>query len=461
MRCAAILPAGWSSIWLRLAAALPSLAVAVAASAANPTYDGWKPQAVRDEIRPQFSVEEHGGCDGEAALVIIADSRNGLDGYWAKTFEVEGNRYYRLRAFRKASGKNLPPQATLVRLLWLDKDGHAPFIPGKVVANANGDDGDWARAEFPVDRSTDANGWTEVSGTYLAPADAVRATVELRSRWVPDATVRWSRVSLTPTELPVARPVRLAAVRFLPNGGTTIHDNCEMFVPLIEEAARQKADLVVLPEYCLSKNLPGSLEQCSQPVPGPATNFFETLAAQHDLYLVVALFERDPDGRRIYNTAALIGPEGYIGKYRKVCLPREEYEKGVSPGSEFPVFDTRIGKVGMMICWDLQFPEVSRQLASAGAEIIACPIAGGNPLLAKARAIENQIYLVTSAYSDRPNWMTSGIWDPEGNLLAHTDAWGTVAVEEVDLGQPKRWWWVGTLKDRIARERPMPRRAED
>jgi len=92
----------------------------------------------------------------------------------------------------------------------------------------------------------------------------------------------------------------------------------------------------------------------------------------------------------IYNTAALIGPDGkLLGKYRKVCLPREEIEGGVTPGHNYPVFDTRFGKLGMMICWDVHFPEVARNLSNQGAEVIAMPIWGDNPALAKARAIEN------------------------------------------------------------------------
>ena len=87
----------------------------------------------------------------------------------------------------------------------------------------------------------------------------------------------------------------------------------------------------------------------------------------------------------------------------------------------------------MMICWDVHFPEVAQNLSYRGAEIIALPIWGGNPLLARARAVENQIFLVTSTYSSRQDWMKTGVIDPTGKWLALAKDWGDVVVVEVDL----------------------------
>ena len=77
----------------------------------------------------------------------------------------------------------------------------------------------------------------------------------------------------------------------------------------------------------------------------------------------------------VYNVAVLIGPDGSIlGKYRKVCLPRGEIEDGVMPGDSYPVFQAPFGKVGLMVCYDGFFPEVARELANNGAEVIAFPV---------------------------------------------------------------------------------------
>ena len=165
-------------------------------------------------------------------------------------------------------------------------------------------------------------------------------------------------------------------------------DKCRLFAPLIADAARHKADLVVLPETLTYYGLGKTYPECAEPVPGPSTAYFGDLAKQHDLYIVAALIERDR--HLIYNVAVLIAPNGRVaGKYRKVALPRGEVEKGVAPGHDYPVFQTRFGKVGMMVCYDGFFPEVARELSNGGAEVIAWPVWGCNPRLASARACEN------------------------------------------------------------------------
>lgn len=408
----------------------------------------WTEQSPRAEIRPQFLRSDDG------VLGIRHDQREGLDGWYQRRFPIRGGAYYRVQAQRQTQGVLNPRQSCLVRLLWQDAEGKGVKLdsaPQYLIANLPMPS---AEPEYPVDGACDAEGWTQVSGLYRAPSKSAQAVLELHLQWAPGGSVKWRNITLTEVPAPPARKLRLAAAHHRPSGKSPA-ENCTEFAPLIAQAAAQRADLIVLGETVPTANVKANPTDLAESIPGPSTDHFAALAKQHQLHLVFSLYERA--AHLVYNTAVLLGPDGkLIGKYRKVSLPPGEAAKGIAPGQDYPVFDTALGRIGMMICYDGFFPEVARELTKNGAQIIAWPVWGCNPLLAQARACENHVFLVSSTFMNHDaGWMHTAIYDQGGRALAKGEQWGSVVVAEVDLNQAYYGPYnLGDFHSMIERHRP-------
>ena len=420
--------------------------------AKNP--DGWSTWSPREEVSPEFTYQPDGGPKRRGSFVIRADAREGLTGCWKKTFAIEGGKHYLFETQYQTKNISTPRRTAVVRILWQDDKGQKVLRDKPTDASYRPGERPRAEPEFPRDASVGKGGWSRMSDLYHVPTDATQALVELHYRWEPGGTVEWADISLKQVEPPTPRVVRLATIHYRPRDGKTPAEKCRLFEPMIDEAVRRKAELIVLPETLTYFGTGLSFAECAETIPGPSTEYFGRLAKKHDTHIVAGLVERDE--HLIYNVAILIGPDGkVVGKYRKVTLPRGEIEAGITPGKDYPVFKTRFGKVGMMICYDGFFPEVARELSNNGAEVIAWPVWGCNPLLGAARACENHVYVVSSTYTDvSQDWMVSAVFGHDGKQLAKASEWGTVAIAEVDLNQPLHWHSLGDFKAQIQRHRP-------
>jgi len=175
---------------------------------------------------------------------------------------------------------------------------------------------------------------------------------------------------------PRAGAVVVAAIQTEPVLGD-VDTNLTRQSDAVQQAVAGGARLVVLPECSTGGYMFSSRDEAIavaedvDRADGPALSAWASWARGHDLYLVGGLVERAGDA--LYNTAVLVGPEGVVGRYRKAHtwgVDRTIYEPG---DLGFPVYDTAIGRVGMLICYDIWFPECGRLLALQGADIVALP----------------------------------------------------------------------------------------
>lgn len=263
--------------------------------------------------------------------------------------------------------------------------------------------------------------------------------------------------------------------------------NWRKYLAFIDEAASLGTDYLVFPEvslqgYLMASSGVGSPEMVEQlryfrrtaePIPGPTTDKLTELAARHNMLIQAGLAERAMDGNLIYNSAALIGPQGVIGVFRKL---HNQFEWPVfERGDHLSVFETRLGKIGMFICYDLAFPEITRAFALQGATIAALttawPMKGDDPetdyygytydLMSRAMALANQMWMVCSNQVFRPPtpgcanyYGHSRIIAPNGKIVAevkHEEGLATATVdlrEGIERGRTEDFFGLNLLQDR-------------
>ena len=201
----------------------------------------------------------------------------------------------------------------------------------------------------------------------------------------------------------------------------------------VKQAKKNQASLIVFPELALTGYTCRDLVyELAEPIPGPSVHRLETIAKKENIHIVLGMLEKSNKAKAVlYNTAVLISPKGFIGKYQKMHLPTHsvfEEKRYFRGGYQTPVFDTSIGKLGLIICYDVFFPEITRLLRLKGAQLVICISAspsvrrGFFEVLTTARALENTMFLayvnLVGIEDGLQFWGGSRMIAPSGKIIA-------------------------------------------
>jgi predicted amidohydrolase len=260
---------------------------------------------------------------------------------------------------------------------------------------------------------------------------------------------------------------RVAAIQYEPTLGEK-EKNIRDLLRLVEEAAQHEARIIVLPEmattgYCWASRAEISLYV--EPIPGPATERFQSLATRYDCYIAVALPEIDPITQVYYNSMALLGPDGLVGTYRKIHSWISEPRWARDGDLGFPVWDTPLGRLSALICMDAAYCESARLPTLHGADVLLFPTNWYENKCPNswwmARAFENGVYFIAAnRYGLERGTQFSGgscILNPDGSIQSYMDNGEGIVYGEVDLerARDKSWGSADTSGgDRLADRRP-------
>lgn len=186
--------------------------------------------------------------------------------------------------------------------------------------------------------------------------------------------------------------------------GPTVGDKAKNLKKLEKAVAGSEADLVLVGELFLTGYMArDAFVRLAEPVDGPSVKAVQRIAEEHAAHVVFGMPEREPGTRRLFNSSVLVAPDGRTVAYRKVYPANfGPFEEGLyfGRGNELPLVDTKLGKIGLLICYDSFFPELAKAYALQGADLLA--IISASPATSKtffdrilpARAIENALYVL-------------------------------------------------------------------
>ena len=231
--------------------------------------------------------------------------------------------------------------------------------------------------------------------------------------------------------------------------------NLKKIINFIREAAKKKASLIAFPEFMMfytnSAQTPKELASLAETINGNFVKSIANAAKENKIQVVGSFYEKSSKKDRVYDTSFVINKSGkVISTYRKIhlydALGFRESDKMTSGSKIAKPVKTTIGKIGMMICYDLRFPEMSRSLAVAGSEVLVAPSAwvkGENKeehwlTINKTRAIENGCYVIAPDQVGNIYCGRSVVVDPYGKILLDMKKKQGIDYVDIDLKKVKQ-----------------------
>ena len=247
------------------------------------------------------------------------------------------------------------------------------------------------------------------------------------------------------------REITIATVQMKPAMGEPEDNLVKMSDFVSKIASQQKVDLIVFPELVTSGYEMGvRFTELAQRVPGPTVNLMSQRAAEFGVYIACGMATKEKVESVLFNSAVMVGPEGeMLGSYNKVHLRGEE-RMAFREGFRFPVFETEVGAIGLMLGWDLAFPEVARSLSLDGAELL-CVLANWETsqmeewrTYVRARAYENALYVAASNRVGEDVTLNFGgesmIVGPRGKIFA-----SLADEKDPESGEPREGYCVARI----------------
>ncbi len=384
--------------------------------------ENWTITGPVQTMQPVTVIDNVNKFSGQYGLKMESSNPN-CHGRAVQTVPVSGGQTYLFSAHFRTRDIMSIHKDVMIRVRWLADKNQVGY-------------------SFIYDIDGESDGWYHATDKIKAIEGANAAEISLEFRWS-TGIVWWDDISMDSCPADPPRNVKVGTFYFRPHG-PTVEQNIKAMSDWLDKAGEAGCDIVCLPEgWPTCDTGLGMTKVEANTLDGSASRMMSQKARQYKMYIVSGLYSWSGD--TLKNVAVLYDRQGKIqGVYEKIQLPDSETEAGAVPGNKFPVFTTDFGTIGILICWDSAFPEISRMLAVKGAEILFCPIWGDvrGPeswkLTARSRAFDNGVYFVTNIFDGH-----SVIVNPAGEVLQESGQQGTMLTATIDLNYNPPWDWIG------------------